>query len=143
MAWMPSGKGSDNAFALGCADGTFRLISEMGREEKKVDAHRGAVIALRSHAIYSVVWSPDCEHILFACSSKIHLKSIQAGQKQVEWKAHEGVVMMLDWSFVNNTILSAGEDCRYKIWDAYGRLLFNSAPLDHVVTSIAWSPTGW
>ena len=26
---------------------------------------------------------------------------------------------------------------RYKIWDAYGRLLFNSAPLDHVVTSIA------
>ena len=26
--------------------------------------------------------------------------------------------------------------CRYKIWDAYGRLLFNSAPLDHVVTSI-------
>ena len=52
---------------------------------------------------------------------------------------------------------------RYKIWDAYGRLLFNSAPLDHVVTSIArgsvcscsvgeskrtmlateaWSPTG-
>lgn len=175
MAWMPSGKGSDNAFALGCADGTFRLISEMGREEKKVDAHRGAVIALRwsfdgsaiataaedgivkvwsrsgmlrsalaqqSHAIYSVVWSPDCEHILFACSSKIHLKSIQAGQKQVEWKAHEGVVMMLDWSFVNNTILSAGEDCRYKIWDAYGRLLFNSAPLDHVVTSIAWSPTG-
>lgn len=175
MAWMPSGKGSDNAFALGCADGTFRLISEMGREEKKVDAHRGAVISLRwsfdgsaiatagedgivkvwsrsgmlrsalaqqSHAIYSVVWSPDCEHILFACSSKIHLKSIQAGQKQVEWKAHDGVVMMLDWSFVNNTILSAGEDCRYKIWDAYGRLLFNSAPLDHVVTSIAWSPTG-
>ena len=57
-------------------------------------------------------------------------------------------------SFVNNTILSAGEDCRrlrmtsrwhfsrYKIWDAYGRLLFNSAPLDHVVTSIVWGPRG-
>ena len=26
---------------------------------------------------------------------------------------------------------------RYKIWDAYGRLLFNSAPLDNVVTAIA------
>ena len=57
MAWMPSGKGtpwrackvdavdflnvsrtlsgSENTFALGCADGTFRLVSETGREEKK------------------------------------------------------------------------------------------------------------
>eukprot|EP00438_Fugacium_kawagutii_P030726 Skav209836 [mRNA] locus=scaffold2703:238324:265090:- [translate_table: standard] len=95
-----------------------------------------------SHAIYSVVWSPDCEHILFACSSKIHLNSnCQAGQKQVEWKASPAL-QTLSRSFVNNTILSAGEDCRYKIWDAYGRLLFNSAPLDHVVTAVAWSPTG-
>ncbi|CAE8633212.1 unnamed protein product, partial [Polarella glacialis] len=169
MAVMPNSKGTDNTFALGFADGTFRLMSESGREEKKVDAHRGAVISLKwsfdgsaiatsgedgvvkvwsrsgmlrstltqmPKAIYSVVWSPDCEHILFSCGNKVHLKSIQAGQKQVEWKAHEGIVLMLDWSFVNNTILSAGEDCRYKIWDAYGRLLFCSAPLDHVVTAL-------
>jgi len=202
MAWMPNNKGSDNVFAIGCTDGSFRIISEAGREEKKVDAHRGAVISLKwsfdgsaiatagedgcvkvwsrsgmlrstltqmPYSIYSVVWSPDCEHLLFACKStekagqksedkagsgkaldfkdhqvvgKIHLKSIQAGQKALEWKAHEGVVLQLDWSFVNNTILSGGEDCRYKIWDSYGRLLFNSAPLDHVVTSVAWSPNG-
>eukprot|EP00747_Dinoflagellata_sp_TGD_P165344 gnl/TRDRNA2_/TRDRNA2_186490_c0_seq1.p1 gnl/TRDRNA2_/TRDRNA2_186490_c0~~gnl/TRDRNA2_/TRDRNA2_186490_c0_seq1.p1 ORF type:complete len:788 (+),score=158.72 gnl/TRDRNA2_/TRDRNA2_186490_c0_seq1:340-2364(+) len=150
-------------------------MSEAGREEKKVEAHRGAVICvtwsfdgsaiatsgedgsvkvfsrsgmLRStltqmpHAVYSVVWSPDCEHLLFACGRRIHLKSIQAGQKQIEWKAHEGIVLQLDWSFVNNTILSCGEDCRYKIWDGYGRLLFCSQPLDHVVTSVAWSPNG-
>jgi len=175
MAWMPNTKGSDNFYAIGCADGSFRIMSEAGREEKRVDAHRGAVISvkwsfdgsaiatagedgcvkvwsrsgmLRStltqmpNAIYSVVWSPDCEHLLFACNRKIHLKSIQAGQKSVEWKAHEGIVLQLDWSFVNNTILSSGEDCRYKIWDSYGRLLFCSAPLDHVVTSVAWAPNG-
>jgi len=175
MAWMPNNKGSDNTFALGCADGSFRLLSETGREEKKVEAHQGAVISLKwsfdggaiatsgedglvkvwsrsgmlrstltrmQHAVYSVVWSPDCEHLLFACKDKIHLKSIQAGQKQVEWKAHEGVVLIVDWSFVNGTVLSGGEDCRYKIWDSYGRLLFSSAPLDHVVTALAWSPTG-
>mmetsp|Transcript_128351 Transcript_128351/g.411344 ORF Transcript_128351/g.411344 Transcript_128351/m.411344 type:complete len:761 (+) Transcript_128351:159-2441(+) len=175
MALMPNSKGGDNTFALGCADGTFRLLSETGREEKKVDAHRGAIISLKwsydgsaiatagedgsvkvwsrsgmlrstltqmPQAIYAVVWSPDCEHLLFACGSKIHLKSIQAGQKQVEWKAHDGGVMQIDWSFVNNTILSGGEDCRYKIWDSYGRMLFSSAPMDHVITALAWSPTG-
>merc|ERR1719382_979091 len=175
MAWMPNNKGSDNVFAIGCTDGSFRLMTETGREEKKVEAHRGALISLKwsfdgsaiatagedgsvkvwsrsgmlrstltqmTQAVYSVVWSPDCENLLFACGSKIHLKSIQAGQKQLEWKAHDGIVLQLDWSFVNNTILSAGEDCKYKIWDAYGRLLFTSQPLDHVVTSIAWSPTG-
>jgi len=130
-------KTNDNTFVIGCADGSFRIISETGREEKRIDAHRGAVISLKwswdgsalatagedgsvkvwsrsgmlrstltqmPHAIYSVVWSPDCEHLLFACNRKILLKSIQAGQKSIEWKAHEGIVLQLDWSFVNNTI---------------------------------------
>lgn len=174
MQWMPNSKGAD-VFCLGCTDGTFRLMSSSGREEKKVEAHRGAVIAVKwsydgsaiasagedgavkvwsrsgmlrsaitqmAHAVYTVVWSPDCEHLLFSCDRKIHLKSIQAGQKQVEWKAHDGLVLQLDWSFVNNTILSGGEDCKYKIWDSYGRLLFCSSPLDYVVTSVAWSPNG-
>jgi len=177
MALMPSNKGGENTIALGCADGTFRFVSETGREEKKVEAHRGAVICVRwsfdgsaiatggedgsvkiwsrsgmlrttlaqmPHAIYSVVWSPaqDIESLLFASHRKIHLKPIQAGQKVIEWKAHDGIVLQLDWSFVNNTILSCGEDCKYKIWDAYGHLLFCSSPLDHVVTSVAWSPRG-
>jgi len=176
MSWMPNTKGADSGtFAIGCADGSFRIMSDIGREEKRVEAHKGAVISLKwsfdgsaiatagedgavkvwsrsgmlrsaltqmPHAVYSVVWSPDCEHLLFACNRKIMLKSIAAGQKSIEWKAHEGIVLQLDWSFVNNTILSSGEDCRYKIWDSYGRLLFCSAPLDHVVTSVAWAPNG-
>ena len=39
-------------------------------------------------------------------------------------------------------IVSGAEDCRYKVWDAYGRLMFTSAPLDHVVTAVKWSPNG-
>eukprot|EP00928_Gymnodinium_smaydae_P032421 TRINITY_DN23485_c0_g1_i1.p1 TRINITY_DN23485_c0_g1~~TRINITY_DN23485_c0_g1_i1.p1 ORF type:complete len:759 (-),score=120.02 TRINITY_DN23485_c0_g1_i1:147-2423(-) len=175
LAMMPGSKGAGNISAVGCADGSMRLVSDIGREEKKVDAHRGAVISLKwspdgsaiatagedgavkvwsrsgmlrstltqmPQAIYSVVWSHDCETILFSCGPKIYLKSIQAGQRQIEWKAHDGLVTQIDWSVVNNTILSGGEDCRYKIWDSYGRLLFSSAPIDNVVTSLAWSPTG-
>ena len=28
------------------------------------------------------------------------------------------------------------------MWDSYGRLLFQSSPLDYAVTSVAWCPSG-
>lgn len=37
-------KGVNEAFAMACSDGSFKLISKTGREEKSVaDAHAGAV----------------------------------------------------------------------------------------------------
>ena len=37
-------KGVNEAFAMACADGSFKLVSKTGREEKSVaDAHVGAV----------------------------------------------------------------------------------------------------
>lgn len=29
-----------------------------------------------------------------------------------------------------------------QVWDAYGRLLYQSSPFDYAVTSVAWSPNG-
>ena len=37
---------------------------------------------------------------------------------------------------------AGGEDCRFKVWDAHGRLLHCSQPLEHPVTAIAWSSSG-
>lgn len=37
---------------------------------------------------------------------------------------------------------SLGEDRRFKVWDAYGRQLFQSAELEHAVTCVSWSPSG-
>ncbi len=63
-------------------------------------------------------------------------------QKNLQWKAHEGVVLKVDWSPTNNCIVSCGEDCKYKVWDSLGRLLFSSSPAEHVITSISWTPNG-
>ena len=30
----------------------------------------------------------------------------------------------------------------HQVWDSYGRLLFQSSPLDYAVTSVAWCPSG-
>jgi hypothetical protein len=29
-----------------------------------------------------------------------------------------------------------------QVWDAYGRLLYQSIPLDYSITSVAWCPSG-
>jgi len=41
-----------------------------------------------------------------------------------------------------NLIVSGGEDCKYRVWDSYGRQLYTSAAYDYVITSVRWSPNG-
>ncbi|PNJ73116.1 IFT80 isoform 8, partial [Pongo abelii] len=31
---------------------------------------------------------------------------------------------------------------KYKVWDSYGRPLYNSQPHEHPITSVAWAPDG-
>ena len=169
-------KGVNEAFAMACSDGSFKLVSKQGREEKSVaDAHSGAITCLkwsydgtalatsgedgniklwaRSGAlrstliqsgkpIYYLTWSPASDMILYCNEKNLSIMPTAPGQKQLTWKAHEGIVLCLDWNPTNNLIISAGEDCKYRVWDSYGRQLYSSSPYDHVITSIKWSPNG-
>lgn len=162
-------------FAVSCTDGSFRFISRSGREEKKVQAHEGAVIAIKwSHdgaailtsgedgevkiwsksgnlrsslvsigqTVYCACWGPDDDQVLIGNGKTLMIKTVQANRKNLQWNAHEGIVLCVDWNVANGNIVSGGEDCSYKIWDAFGRQLYSSRPMEHVVTSIAWSPNG-
>lgn len=87
----------------------------------------------------------------------------------LQWKAHDGVVLKVDWNSINNIIISGGEDCKYKVpishywfilinainaiqlplplfsnkvWDSYGRLLYSSMLHEYPITSISWAPNG-
>jgi len=66
----------------------------------------------------------------------------RAAAAGVAWKAHDGVVLAIDWSPISSLIVTAGEDCKYKVWDAFGRPLYQSAPFDQAVCSVAWAPSG-
>jgi hypothetical protein len=40
MDWLPVGKGTNELLALGCSDGSFKLVSKAGRKEANVsEAH--------------------------------------------------------------------------------------------------------
>ncbi|KAJ9526633.1 hypothetical protein QJQ45_017601 [Haematococcus lacustris] len=167
--------GGTDVFAVGCTNGTFKILSRTGRLEKNVEAHTGACVALRwsydgtalatagedgsvkiwsrngmlrstlaqtDSPVYSVVWAADSDQLCYSTGCNIVINSVQSSSKQTSWKAHEGVVLKVDWSAINHMIVSGGEDCKYKVWDSYGRLLYQSSPFDYSVTSVAWSPSG-
>mmetsp|Transcript_9313 Transcript_9313/g.27128 ORF Transcript_9313/g.27128 Transcript_9313/m.27128 type:complete len:764 (-) Transcript_9313:259-2550(-) len=180
LDWFPSLPGKSDRkeqeiFVVSCTDGTFKLVNKVGRVEKSVEAHKGAVIALRwSHdgtslatcgedgvvktwnrngmlrstitqldqSIYDIAWSPDGEQLLFAAGKDLVIKPYQPSTKQTQWKAHDGVITSVDWNVVNNHIVSGGEDCKYKVWDSFGRHLYSSAPFDFAITAVAWAPSG-
>ncbi|RVE64929.1 hypothetical protein OJAV_G00130660 [Oryzias javanicus] len=180
MHWFPKtagGKKQSQAetFVLSSTDGKFHLVSKMGRIEKSVEAHKGAVLAgrwnhdgtalvtagedglikiwskvgmLRStlanqgSPVYSVAWGPDSDRILYTSEMQLTIKPLQPSAKVMQWKAHDGIILKVDWNSVNSLILSGGEDCKYKVWDSFGRLLHSSSPHDYPVTSLSWAPDG-
>ncbi|KAF0693598.1 Aste57867_15463 [Aphanomyces stellatus] len=175
--WVPSvGKQGADMFVIACTDGTFRIMSKNGREEKKVQASDvGAIISLKwnydgtalvtagedgsvkvysrsgnlrstlantGNAVYAVCWGPDNDQILFTNSKNLVIKTIQVGRKDIQWKAHDGPILCIDWNPINNRVISGGEDRIFRVWDGFGRQLYQSPVCEHVITSIAWSPKG-
>ncbi|XP_063476445.1 intraflagellar transport protein 80 homolog isoform X2 [Symphalangus syndactylus] len=178
--WFPKSLGvkkqtQAESFVLTSSDGKFHLISKLGRVEKSVEAHCGAVLAgrwnyegtalvtvgedgqikiwsktgmLRSTLaqqgtpVYSVAWGPDSEKVLYTAGKQLIIKPLQPNAKVLQWKAHDGIILKVDWNSVNDLILSAGEDCKYKVWDSYSRPLYSSQPHEHPITSVAWAPDG-
>ncbi|KAK2150951.1 hypothetical protein LSH36_381g02111 [Paralvinella palmiformis] len=101
-----------------------------------------ATLAQNSSPVYSVMWGPDSDQVLYTQGRQLVIKPVQATAKPNTWRAHDGVILKVDWNPVNNLILSAAEDCKYKVWDNYGRLMYSSNTHDYPITSVSWSPDG-
>ncbi|XP_062598363.1 intraflagellar transport protein 80 homolog [Saccostrea cucullata] len=101
-----------------------------------------STLTQNSNTVYGVAWGPDSDQVLFTNGRQLVIKSLQANAKPTMWKAHDGVILNVDWNPVNNLILSGAEDCRYKVWDTYGRIMYSSSVHDYPITSVAWTPNG-
>ena len=115
-------------------DGCVKIWSKSGQPR--------STLVQEQSPIYCVVWSPESDKILYCCGNNLHVKPIQAGNKAFSWKAHDGIVLEADWNPTNNLIVSCGEDCRYKVFDEFGRMIFQSKPYEYVTTAISWAPSG-
>ena len=92
--------------------------------------------------MYSVAWGPDSEKVLYTAGKQLIIKPLQPNAKILQWKAHDGIILKVDWNSINDLIISAAKDCKYKVWDSYGRPLYSSQLHEHPITSVAWAPDG-
>ncbi len=65
--------------------------------------------------MYSACWSPDSDQVLYTMGKSLVIKPLQPSLKPTQWKAHDGIVLAVDWSSTNTLILSGGEDRKYKV----------------------------
>lgn len=94
-------------------------------------------------AVYCVDWSFDDDYVVCGSGKMLHIKPQKPGQREISWKAHDnGSVLKVDWNPQNDLILTSGEDCKYKIWNSDGILLYSSTTHDYVLTSVGWAPNG-
>ena len=131
IKWNSEGQ----AIATSGEDGVVKIWSRQGVLRSK--------LVETSSPVYAIAWSYDENYILFSSDKKLSIKPIfKGGNKTLSWKAHDEIVLCVDWNFSNKLIVSGGEDRKYKIWDQYGRNLFVSLPYNYVTTSVAWAPSG-
>ncbi|CAJ1065331.1 intraflagellar transport protein 80 homolog [Xyrichtys novacula] len=115
-------------------DGQIKIWSKSGMLR--------STLASQGSPVYSVAWGPDSDRILYTSGRQLIIKPLQPSAKVIQWKAHDGIILKVDWNSVNDLILSGGEDCKYKVWDSFGRLLYSSLFLDYSITSLSWAPDG-
>lgn len=128
--WSHDGAG----IVTGGEDGAVKVWSRSGMLR--------STLASTTMPVYALSWSPDSSHVLYATDKLLTIKPLAPNSKPIQWKAHEGLILCLDWSPSNYRIISGGEDCRYKVWDQFGRQLFNSSQHDYPITSVSWSVDG-
>jgi intraflagellar transport protein 80 len=115
-------------------DGIIKIWSKSGMLRSQ--------LVQSGYPVYSCVWAPDNDQILYTNGRNIIIKHLQPANKPTQWKAHEGLILKVDWNLVNGLVVSCGEDRRYKVWDTYGRQLFSSGVNEHPITCVSWCPTG-
>lgn len=122
------------ALVSGGEDGQVKIWSRTGMLR--------STLAQTGNPVYCLAWGPDSSEVVYASGKSLIIKPLQPNNKPLQWLAHDGIILKVAWSMNNNLILSGGEDCKYKLWDCYGRQMYCSTHQESPVTALAWSPDG-
>lgn len=115
-------------------DGVFKIWSRSGML-RNVLTHAG-------RPIYSADWNADGSRVVYTFGEHCVIMSLKTQVQPTKWKAHEGIVLCVSWSRAVDMIVTGGEDCRYRVFDSFGRQLYSSHAHSYAITSVAWNSDG-
>ncbi|KAM7540316.1 hypothetical protein Aperf_G00000020954 [Anoplocephala perfoliata] len=93
-------------------------------------------------SVCSLAWGPKSEQIVYSSGKQLTIVAIRSNVAPLTWAAHDGLILKVDWNPVCDLIISGGEDCKYKVWDSFGRPLFSSHLHEYPIWSLSWKPAG-
>ena len=75
---------------------------------------------------------------LYISGYNLTIKPLAPNSKPIQWRGGEGLILCCDWSASTGRIVTGGEECRYRVWDSFGRQLYSSGQHDYPITSVAY-----
>ncbi|XP_029173238.1 intraflagellar transport protein 80 homolog [Nylanderia fulva] len=97
-----------SAFLTAGEDGLIKIWSRSGMLRSTLYGESKSLPILTSS------WSPDCLTILYSQGTNLILQSFNSNSKLNKWHAHDSLILITCYGN-NGLILSAGEDCKYKM----------------------------
>ncbi|KAF1745710.1 hypothetical protein GCK72_022157 [Caenorhabditis remanei] len=126
---------SDGTGLLTCGeDGFVKMWSRSGMLR--------SVLAQFATAVYCVAWDSTSSNVLYCNADQCYIKSLKMQVAPLKWKAHDGIILCCDWNPTAALIVTGGEDLKFKVWDGFGQILFNSSVHDYPITSVSWNTDG-
>uniref|UniRef100_A0A0K0EJI1 Intraflagellar transport protein 80 homolog n=1 Tax=Strongyloides stercoralis TaxID=6248 RepID=A0A0K0EJI1_STRER len=125
----------DGSSFVSCGEeGTIKMWSKNGMLR--------SILARCDNSIYTMAWSPDSTKILYCSGEYCYIKNLKIPIHPSKWKGHDGIITCCDWSVTSNLIITGGEDCKYRVWDGLGRIIYTSLSHEYPITSLSWNPDG-
>lgn len=123
------------AFLTSGEDGAIKIWSKSGML-------RSTLVAEGGPAVISCGWAPNNDSVVYSIDNYVVVKSLLPSVSPVQWKAHDDLILKVDWNPMNGLIATSSEDGRYRVWDTFGRMLFSSVAEKYAITYISWCPNG-
>ena len=94
IRWSHDGAG----ILTGGEDGAVKIWSRSGMLR--------STLAQNAAPVYALAWAPDTQSVLFASGTILTIKSLAPNSKPLQWRAHEALILCVDWSPSNGKIIS-------------------------------------
>jgi len=95
------------------------------------------------NAVQGIQWAENNSIVLFCSEKSIYFHNLnKSSSDSRSWEGHSGLITQIHWNQARRSILTAGEDKKFKIWNTSGVCLLSSPMFNFPISVARWSLSG-